>query len=72
MKGEIDLDNIMVSTVNAAGRPKGIDAEHLSKTWRIDLETVKTKAKHYLTPYLAIMEQIIGCLDTKESMSTSL
>jgi hypothetical protein len=37
LQGEIDLDDIMVSAAHA-GRSKGIDAEHISKTWRIDLE----------------------------------
>ena len=36
-QGEIDLDDIMVCATHA-GRSKGIDAEHLSKTWRNDLE----------------------------------
>jgi hypothetical protein len=40
LRGEIDLNKIMVSAAHA-GRSKGIDAEHLSKTWRIDLETAK-------------------------------
>jgi hypothetical protein len=40
LRGEIDLDDIMVSAAHA-GRSKGIDAKHLSKTWRIDLETAK-------------------------------
>jgi uncharacterized protein (DUF342 family) len=39
-KGEVDLDEIMVSAAHA-GKPKGIDAEHLSKIWRIDLKTAK-------------------------------
>ena len=38
--GDIDLDEIMVSAAHA-GRPKGVDATHLSKMWRIDLELVK-------------------------------
>jgi hypothetical protein len=40
LRGEIDLDDIMVSAAHA-GRSKSIDAKHLSKTWRIDLETAK-------------------------------
>jgi hypothetical protein len=40
LRREIDLDEYMVSATNAS-RPKGIDANHLSKTWRIDLETAK-------------------------------
>ena len=39
-KGEIDLDSIMISATHA-GKPKGIDAEHLSKVWRIDLEAAQ-------------------------------
>ena len=40
LQGEIDLDDIMVSAAHAR-RPKGIDAEHLSKIWRIDQKQVK-------------------------------
>ena len=40
LRGEIDLDNIMVSAAHAP-QPKGIDAEHLSKIWRIDQKQVK-------------------------------
>ena len=40
LRGEINLDNIMVSAAHAR-RPKGIDAEHLSKTWRIDQKQAK-------------------------------
>ena len=40
LRGEIDLDDIMVSTAHT-GRSNGIDAKHLSKTWRLDLETAK-------------------------------
>ena len=36
-KGEIDLDKIMISATHA-DKEKGIDAEHLSKVWRIDLK----------------------------------
>ena len=39
-QGEIDLDTIFVSATHA-GRPKGIDAAHLSKVWRIDLDAAK-------------------------------
>jgi hypothetical protein len=37
LQGEIDLEDIMVSETHAR-RSKGIDAEHLSKTWRNNLE----------------------------------
>ena len=40
LRGEINLDNIMMSAAHAR-RPKGIDAEHLSKTWRIDQKQAK-------------------------------
>ena len=40
LRGEIDLDDIMVSAAHAR-RPKGIDAEHLSKIWRIDQKQAK-------------------------------
>jgi hypothetical protein len=39
-KGEIDLDEIMVSAAHAS-KSKGIDAEHLSKVWRIDLKAAE-------------------------------
>jgi hypothetical protein len=40
LRGDIDLDDIMVNATHA-GRSKGINAEQLAKTWRIDLETAK-------------------------------
>jgi hypothetical protein len=40
LTGKIDLDDIMVSAAHAE-RSQGIDAKHLSKTWRIDLETAE-------------------------------
>jgi hypothetical protein len=39
-KGEIDLDNFMVSASHAR-RTQGIDAAHLSKVWRISLDQVE-------------------------------
>ena len=39
-KGYIYLDDIMVSTAHAS-KPKGIDASHLSKIWRIDPKLCK-------------------------------
>ena len=39
-KGDIYLDDIMVSASHAS-RPKGIDASHLSKIWRINLDSTK-------------------------------
>ena len=39
-KGSLDLDEIMVSVAHA-DKPKGIDADHLSKVWKIDLEATK-------------------------------
>ena len=39
-KGNIYLDDIMVSTANAS-IPKGIDASHLSKICRIDIDSAK-------------------------------
>ena len=39
-KGNRYLDDIMVSD-NHARRPKGIDTSHLSKIWRIDLDSAK-------------------------------
>jgi hypothetical protein len=38
--GEIDLDDIMASAAHARPR-RTVDAEHLSKIWKIDLETAK-------------------------------
>jgi len=38
--GEIDLDEIMASAAHAR-RSKGIDAEHLAKVWRIDVNTAQ-------------------------------
>jgi hypothetical protein len=40
LRGEIDLDDIMLSAAHA-DRSKGINAEHLSKIWRIGLETAE-------------------------------
>lgn len=40
IEGHIDLDDIMLSATHAS-KSHGIDTEHLSQTWRIDLETVK-------------------------------
>ena len=40
MSGDIDLDGIMVSASHA-NMSKGIDAEHLSKVWWIDVETAR-------------------------------
>ena len=39
-KGEVDLDEIMASAAHARPR-RSVDPEHLSKIWRIDLETAK-------------------------------
>jgi hypothetical protein len=39
-KGEIDLDTIMVSGTHA-GKSTGVDPAHLSKIWKIDLETAE-------------------------------
>ena len=39
-KGNIHLDEIMVSADHAS-IPKGIDDSHLSKIWRIDLDSAK-------------------------------
>ena len=40
LEGHIDLDDIMVSAAHVSPR-KDVDAEHLSKIWRIDVETAK-------------------------------
>ncbi len=40
LKGTLDLDDLMVSAAHASCS-KGVNAEHLSKTWRIDLETAQ-------------------------------
>ena len=40
LTGEIDLDEIMASAAHAKPR-RTVDAEHLSKIWRIDIETAK-------------------------------
>jgi hypothetical protein len=39
-KGDLDLDEIMVSAAHA-GKSKGIDAAHLSKIWKIDLKAAE-------------------------------
>ena len=39
-RGEIDLDDIMVSAAHA-GKSKGVDPSHLSKIWKIDLKTAE-------------------------------
>ena len=39
-KSNIYLDDIMVSAAHAR-RPKGIHASHLSKIWRIELDSAK-------------------------------
>jgi hypothetical protein len=39
-KGEIDLDEIMVSSAQA-GKSRGVDPAHLSKIWKIDLKTAE-------------------------------
>ena len=39
-EGSLDLDEIMVSVAHA-DKPKGIDADHLCKVWKIDLEAAK-------------------------------
>ena len=39
-KGNIYLDDIVVSATHTS-RPKGIDASHFSKIWRIDLGSTK-------------------------------
>jgi hypothetical protein len=40
MKGEIDLDEFLVSASHAR-RTQGVDATHLSKTWRISLDAAE-------------------------------
>jgi hypothetical protein len=40
IRGEIDLDELLVSAAHAK-RHGGVDAAHLSKTWRIDLEAAE-------------------------------
>jgi hypothetical protein len=47
-KGEIDLDETMVSASHA-GKPKGVDPAHLSKTWKIDLKTAKKDTRSCLS-----------------------
>ena len=37
---EDDLDDLMASTAQA-GKPRGVDPKHLSKTWRISHEDAK-------------------------------
>jgi hypothetical protein len=43
-QGEIDLNKIMVSAAHA-GKLKGVDPAHLSKTWKIDLQTAQRTLK---------------------------
>jgi K+-transporting ATPase c subunit len=40
MRGDINLDAIMVGASHTA-KAKGINAQHLAKTWRIDLDSAK-------------------------------
>ena len=40
MQGDIDLKKIMMSATHA-GKPKGVNADHLSKVWWIDLYTAR-------------------------------
>ena len=40
VSGQLDLDEIMVSAAHARPR-KGVDASHLSKVWRIDVDTAQ-------------------------------
>lgn len=39
--GGVDLDDFMVSATFAKERSTGVDAEHLAKVWRIDLDSAK-------------------------------
>ena len=80
LRGEIDLDDIKVSAAHAR-RPKGIDAEHLSKIWRIESRrSALSKSHHSIVvepmtlPCHETMERMTGCYDTNESlnMDTSL
>jgi hypothetical protein len=41
MQGNIDLNKVMLSATHA-GKTKGVDATHLSKMWRIDLQTAES------------------------------
>ena len=41
-KGNIDLDEIMASATHAR-KSRGIDAEHFSKVWKIDMDSVRQK-----------------------------
>ena len=38
MQGDIDHDKIMMIATHA-GKPKGVNTDHLSKVWQIDLDT---------------------------------
>ena len=40
LKGELDIDDIMVCAMHA-GKYDGIKPEHLSKIWRIDMDTAR-------------------------------
>ena len=40
LRGEVDLDEIMASTMHA-NKSKGVDAPHLAKIWQIDQEVAK-------------------------------
>lgn len=39
--GELNHDSILVSSAEATRTTKGVDAKHLSKVWKIDLETAE-------------------------------
>ena len=55
LSGELDLDAIMSASATHARPRKSVDAEHLSKIWKIDLDTaqrtldVTTQSKRYTT-----------------------
>ena len=72
LQGEIDLGDIMVSAAHAR-RPKGVDAEHLSKIWRIDQKQVKRTleitSQHSRRADDPTLSQNYG---TNESLNTSL
>jgi hypothetical protein len=65
-KGEIDLDDFLVSAAHAR-RTQGLDAAHLSKVWRISMEQaertldITTQSVRMIQSYRATMVPTTGC-----------
>ena len=59
-KGNIYLDDIMVSTAHLSG-PKGIDTSHLYKIWRIDLDSAKQNLEVTFQEIMRSNNHILSC-----------